>query len=622
MSQVTEEKHEFKTEIKELLHLIIHTLYTPKEIFLRELLSNAADALSKVQFESLTNPNIYDKDQPMEVNISVDKDMKSLTVEDTGIGMSHDELIAQIGTIASSGTRKFMKVLDEAKEGKNKKERQALPDLIGQFGVGFYSVFMVADKVVVETKSIDADAPAVRWESDGEGSYTIAESERRKRGTQITLFLKSDAEDYLNDHRIKNLVKQYSNFIPFPVKMEDEEINTHEALWRSDKRKCKKEDYDEFYKQNCADWQDPMMHLHTTGDAPVQYSAILYTPQRAPMEFYGQNEEDHGLKLYVKRVFIQNSCKELIPKFLRFLKGVVETEDLPLNVSRETIQSDVNITKINKIITKKYLQSLEKMAKKEPEKYQEFWGQFEKYIKEGVHSEYALRDKLLPLLRFHSTKKTDKPEVTLESYVEGKVEDQKAIYYAVGESLDQLRRSPHLELFLKNDIEVLLMTMPMDDMVLSTLGEYKEMKFINVESGDLDLPENLKKEVEEVEVGEDLDKLKEKVKTVLSEKINEVRFSKALTDSPCKFYNKDGGMSHSVRQMMKEMGGGLQMPGADLKRDLELNPEHQFIQALSARLDADGADDQIRMLYHLASLLEGNLEEPQELAGLILPLLK
>ena len=425
----------------------------------------------------------------------------------------------------------------------------------------------------------------------------------------------------MEDYRIKNLVKQYSNFLPFPVILEENEINTPEALWRKEKRKIKDKDYEEFYKQVSNDWQEPMLHLHTTGDAPVQYSAILYTPGRAPYEFHTPNDE-HGLKLYVKRVFIQENCKALIPKFLRFLKGVVETEDLPLNVSRETIQNDINIAKINKVITKKYLDSLKKVAEKDPETYLKFWEQFEKYIKEGVHSEFALRDKLVPLLRFYTTKQTEKPEVTLASYLENMVEDQKAIYYAVGENMDQLRRSPHLELFLKNDIEVLLMTLPMDDMVLNTLNEHEGKKFINVESGDLDLPENIKKDVEEIEVGEDLEKLKEKIKAVLAEKVGEVRYSKALVDSPCKFYNAGGGMSHSVRKMMQDMGGGGFPGGMPMKRDLELNPEHQFVKALAGRIDNASIDDQVKLLYHMATLLEGHLEEPQELANLLLPLLR
>jgi len=613
MSAKTQEQFEFKTEIKELLHLIIHTLYTHKEIFLRELLSNATDALSKVQFEALTNTNLYDKDQKLEIDIKIDKDGKTVTVEDTGIGMTRDQLVSQIGTIAHSGTKKFMSQLAE------QKDKSKLPELIGQFGVGFYSVFMVADKVTIETKSVEADAPAVFWESDGTGSYTLGDSERRKRGTAITLHIKDDESEFLEKPRIQSLVRQYSNFLPFPVILEEETVNTPQALWRRSKSDLKEEDYHEFYKQIGGDWQDPMFYEHVSADAPVQFSGVLYVPQIAPMEYYGQENLEHGLKLYVKRVFIQDHCKELVPKFMRFLKGVVESEDLPLNVSRESIQSDRNIAKINKILTKRFLDALHKMADNDGDTYQKFWSQYGRFIKEGVHSEFALRDKLLGLLRFHSTKQTDKPTVTLKDYVANKVEDQKAIYYAVGESLSQLRRSPQLELFTKNDIEVLLMTEPMDDMVLSSLGEYEEMKFINVESGDLDLPENLKKEVEEVEVEEDLKKLKEKVREVLQDKVKEVRFSRAFTDSPCKFYNAGGGMSHNVRKMMLNMDG---MKGTPLKRDLDLNPDHQFVKALAGRLENESIKDQITLLYHVACLLEGSAEEPQELAGLILPLLR
>lgn len=615
MSTAMEEKVEFKTEIKELLHLIIHTLYTHQEIFLRELLSNSADALSKVSFEQLTNNDVYDKDQPLEINITIDKEQKTISVEDTGIGMTREQLVAQIGTIAHSGTKKFMQRLAE------EKDKSKLPELIGQFGVGFYSVFMVADKVTLETKSIETDAPAVRWESDASSTYTISESDRRKRGTLITLHLKEDAEEYLDDFRIKNLIKRYSNYLPFPVKLtgEEEAINTPEALWRKNKQDISDDDYKAFYKQVANAWDEPIAWEHFNLDAPVQFSAVLFTPKNAPFDYNPTAEDEHGLKLYVKRVFIQDNCKALVPKFLRFLKGVVESEDLPLNVSRETIQNDLKIAKINKVLTKKMLDSFRKLSDTDEEKYLEFWQQFGRYIKEGIHAEAQYKDKLLPLLRFYSTKNGEKPTVSLQSYVAGKQEDQKAIYYAVGESLDQLRRSPHLELFTKNDIEVLLLTEPFDDLVLNSLGEFEELKIINVESGDLQLPENLKKEIEEVEVDDKLTALKDKVREVLEDKVNEVRFSKALSDSPCRFYNAEGGMSHNVRKMMMGGFGGMKIP---LKRDLELNPDHQFVKALSTRLENESLPDQIKLIYHMACLLEGSSEDPQELAGLILPLLR
>ncbi len=622
MATKTADTFEFKTEIKELLHLIVHTLYTHKEIFLRELLANASDALSKVQFESLTNPDIFDKDQALEIKLAIDKKKRTILVEDTGVGMSREALIEQIGTIAHSGTKRFMKELADAQKSKKKK---SLPDLIGQFGVGFYSVFMVADKVTIDTKSLDKDEPAVHWESDGSGSYTMGESERRKRGTAITIHLKKEEKEFLEEDRIKNLVNQYANYLPFPVLLGKDRINEAEAIWRKTAKQVKDEDYNKFYREISNDWQDPLLTEHFRADAPVQFSSILYVPKTPPVEYFGQADRPHGLKLYVKRVFIQNDCKPLIPPFLRFLKGVVESEDLPLNVSRETIQNDANITKINKILTKKFLDALNKMAKKKEDEYLVFWTQFGKFIKEGIHSEASYKDKLLPLLRYYSTKNSDKQTVSLKSYADGMAEDQKVIYYAVGESLDQLRRSPHVELFLKNDIEVLLVVEPLDDMVFNHLGEYDGKKLVNVESGDLQLPEKLKKDIESVEVGEDLNKLKDKVKDVLKDKIQEVRFSKALTDSPCKFYNASGGMSHSVKKMMSDLGnmGGMGgMGGMPLKRDLELNPEHQFIKSLAGRLETESFSDQVHLLYHMASLLEGSLEEPQELASLILPLLR
>ncbi|MDJ0835913.1 MAG: molecular chaperone HtpG [Acidobacteriota bacterium] len=618
MAAATEETFEFKTEIKELMHLIVHTLYTHKEIFLRELLSNASDALSKVQFEALTNPDIYDKDQVLDVKLSIDEKKKLLTIEDTGVGMTREQLISQIGTIAHSGTKRFMKELSE-NEKKDEKDKKSLPDLIGQFGVGFYSAFMVADKVSIETKSMEREAPAVAWESDGTGSYVVKESERRKRGTSITLHLKKEAKEFLEESRIKSLVEQYSNYLPFPVLLGEEEVNKHEALWRKSKKDLKEEDYNEFYKQVSTDWQEPLHYEHFSGDAPVQFSSVLYIPKRAPMEYYGQDPHEHGLKLYVKRVFIQDDCKALLPRFLRFLRGVVESEDLPLNVSRESIQNDANITKINKVLTKKFLSALKKMSTKKEELYLDFWKQFGRFIKEGVHSETTYKDKLLPLVRFYTSKHTDNPTGSFADYIANKKEDQKAVYYAVGEKVEQLRRSPHLELFQRNDIEVILLTEPMDDMIFNQIGTHEDMKLINVESGDLELPEDIKKEVEEVEVSDDLTRLKDKVKEVLSDHVNEVRFSKALSDSPCKFYNASGGISHNVQKLMFNMDG---MSGFPLKRDLELNPEHSYVKALAGRLDNDSVNDQIKMLFHMASLLEGTLEDPQELAGLVLPLLR
>lgn len=626
MTTATEEQFEFKTEIKELMHLIVHTLYTHKEIFLRELLSNSSDALAKVQFQALTNPDIYDKDLSLEITISCDEKAGTLTVEDTGVGMTREQLVTQIGTIAHSGSKRFLKELAEQESDDTNKEKKSLPELIGQFGVGFYSAFMVADKVTIETRSIEAAAEAITWESDGTGSYTIKESERRKRGTMITLHLKKAEKEFGSEDRIKSLVSQYSNYLPFPVMMGEEELNKSQALWRRPKKELKEENYKEFYKQVSHDWQDPMHFEHYSGDAPVQFASVLYIPQSAPTEHFGQGENEHGLKLYVKRVFIQDDCKELVPRWLRFLKGVVESEDLPLNVGRESIQSDANIKKINKVLTRKFLASLKKMSEKKPDDYITFWKQYGRYIKEGLHGGTEYKDKLLPLLHFYSTRHQEKPSGTLADYVANKKEDQKTIYFAVGERLDNLKRIPHLELFYKNNIEVILMTEPIDDMILTQLGEYESLKFINVESGDLELPEEVKKEVESVEVGEPLEKLKEKITEILSEQVSEVRYSRALTDSPCKFYNAQGGMSHSVKKMMYGSGNGMMgmggLPGMGMKRDLELNPEHPFIKTLSGRLDNESVGDQIKLIYHMASLLEGGLEDPQELASLLLPLLR
>ncbi|PIE01751.1 MAG: molecular chaperone HtpG [Acidobacteria bacterium] len=604
---MTKVKHEFKTEVKEILHLIIHTLYTHKEVFLRELLSNASDALNKVHFHSLTNSNLYDKDQPLEITIHIDEKEKTLTIEDTGIGMTKDELVTQIGTIAHSGTKKFLKDLAENKDKPS--------DLIGQFGVGFYSVFMVADKVTIESKSYLPEGEAVLWESDGTGTYSLDESPRRKRGTSIKLHLKEGEDAFLQKEHIKALVNQYSNFLAFPVSLEEEKINQPEALWRKNRKDIKDDEYKEFYKELTHDFMDPIHWEHIQSEAPVQFDSILYFPERPPIETPGMASE-HGLKLYAKRVFIQDDCKPLIPRFLRFVKGLVDSEDIPLNVSRETIQDDANITKINKILTKKVLDALARISENDPEMYQTLWEKYGNFLKEGIYDELSLRKKLTPLLRFRSSKQAEAPTVTLADYVERMVENQKAIYYLLGESMASLKESPHLDLFRKHDIEVLLLTEPMDDLVLSHLGEYDDKKLINVESGELDLPEKIAKEVEVSEVEGDMKSLSERIQDLLKDKINKVKFSKALTTSPCRFYNEHGGMSHSVKKIMSQMQGLENMP---FKRDLELNPDHPYIKDLATKtMNADFKDHAL-LLYHLAGLFEGQAENPQELAKLILP---
>jgi len=606
---MTKESFEFKTEVKEILHLIIHTLYTHKEIFLRELLSNASDALNKVHFHSLTNSEVYDKDQPLEISLEMDENGKTLSIEDTGIGMTRDELITQIGTIAHSGTKKFLKDLAEAKD---KPE-----DLIGQFGVGFYSVFMVADKVSIETRSFQKDAEPVFWESDGLGAYNLDTADRRKRGTKITLHLKEDEGEFLDKERIKSLVNQYSNFLAFPVLLDGEKVNQPEALWRKNRNDVTEEDYKNFYKEITHDFMDPLHWEHLKSEAPVQFDAVVYLPEMPPMETPGLASE-HGLKLYAKRVFIQDNCKQLLPRFLRFVKGLVDSEDIPLNVSRETIQDDGNIAKINKIITKKVLDALNKIANDDPDKYQNVWKKFGVFIKEGVYEEVSLRKKLTPLLRFTSSRQVESPTVTLERYVENMIEGQKAIYYLLGDQLETLKTSPHLDLFRKHNIEVLLLTEPMDDLVLTHLGEFDEKKFINVESGELDLPDTIKDEVEVEAVEDDFKALSDRIRDVLQDKINKVKYSKALTSSPCRFFNEHGGLSHSVKKMMSQMQGMNEIP---FKRDLELNPEHPYIIALSKRTMNENFKDEALLLFHLAGLLEGQAENPQELANLILPLL-
>ncbi|MHB9014345.1 MAG: molecular chaperone HtpG, partial [Ignavibacteriaceae bacterium] len=445
--QMTSEKHEFKAEIKQLLDILVHSLYTSREIFLRELISNASDALDKLRFESTKGTDILDKELPLEIKINFDEKKKLLTISDTGIGMTKEELISNIGTIAKSGSAEFLKQLKDNKSDVN--------NIIGKFGVGFYSVFMVAEEVVIKTKSFKKDSPEVEWKSDGLGNYEIEEiNNDLKRGTIIEIHLKEDAKDFAEKYRLESTIKRHSNFISFPIYLENEKINTISALWREPKNKITKEEYTEFYKFLSYDSEEPMDTIHVTVDAPIQFSALLFVPKKN-FDLFGFNREDYGLDLYVRRVLIQHKNKDLLPEYLSFVKGVVDSEDLPLNISRETLQENVIFTKIANSITNQVLSYLLKKAKDEPEKYAEFWKEHGRVFKLG-YSDFTNMEKYSQLLRFNSSTSSNVDQLTgLEDYVSRLIDGQKEIYYAFGNSRDAIALDPHLEIFKRKGIEVI-----------------------------------------------------------------------------------------------------------------------------------------------------------------------
>jgi molecular chaperone HtpG len=441
----------------------------------------------------------------------------------------------------------------------------------------------------------------------------VSESPRSARGTTITLQLKADMDEYLEDYRIRSLVQKYSNYLPFPILLTGERINQPTALWRQPKKDITAEQYAEFYKQISFDFQDPLHWEHIESEAPVQFRALIYIPRESPFPL-GERDAAHGLKLYAQRVFIQDECKALLPGFLRFLKGVVESEDIPLNVSRESVQNDANIQKINKIISKRILEALATLAEKKTADYQDFWQQYGRFLKEGLSREFALRDKILPLLRFHSSREDEKTLVGLQQYVARKVEGQQTIYYLYGENMAQLRRSPHLEALRAAGMEVLLIDDPMDDLILSQQPSFEGLSWLNAESADLKIPEHLASKKAADDGAGEWAALVQKVKAVLQDRVQSVSFTSALQDSPCRFVNAEGGVSHAVRKMMISMGKGEEV----LKRDLELNPKHALIQRLARQLESPDIEGEIKLLFHLACLLEGEAADPRELADLIL----
>lgn len=609
---------EFQAEVSQVLNLVIRSLYSNKEIFLRELVSNASDAAEKLRFEALTDDALYEEDPNLKIRVSVDKEQRTVTIEDNGIGMSRQEVTETIGTIASSGTKKFLEAL-----GSKGDDSASQSQLIGQFGVGFYSAFIVADKVTLETRRAGLSAEhGVRWESTGEGAYSIETIEKPGRGTTITLHLNEDENEFLEGYRLRSIISKFSDHISIPIEMlkehfgadeeekapepEWEQVNKGTALWMRNKADISQEEYNEFYKHIAHDFEDPLDQVHNRVEGKNEYTSLMYIPGRAPFDLW-ERDQKHGVKLYVRRVFIMDEAEKLMPHYLRFVKGVVDSDDLPLNVSRELLQHDKKIDSIRAASTKRVLGLLEKMAKDDAEKYQKFWKEFGRVMKEGPAEDFANKEKIAGLLRFASTKSEGKEEtVSLDQYLERMQEKQEKIYYITADSYAAARHSPHLEVFNTKDVEVLLLTDRVDEWLVSHLNEYKGKPLQSVAKGQLDLGDMEDKEALEKET-EEHKGLLERVKTVLGDDVKEVRVSSRLTESPACLVADEHDMGANLQRVLKQLG----QDAPQTKPILELNLKHPLVEKMDQEPDEDRFADLSRVLLDQATLAEGGqLEDP------------
>lgn len=599
------QEYEYQAEMKQLLHLIVHSLYTHREIFLRELISNASDALNVIRFRQLTDKTILDHDASLHIKIELDKEKHTFSIEDTGIGMTKDDLINRIGTVASSGTVEFLKKMQE--------EQQTIDaDLIGQFGVGFYSVFMVTDEVTIETRHADSDSKGYRWKSVGEGKFTIEEIDKPNRGTKISFTLKEDANEFSEEFQIKNIVKKYSNFVDFPISIGEEKVNIVSALWQKRKDDVTDEELTEFYKYISNDYQAPLGHLHVSLEGSViNFKALLFIPETTPPGLFRETQYK-GLHLYSSRILIQDDCKALLPEYLRFVKGVVDTEDLPLNVSREVTQSSPVMAKINKVLTGKVLSLLEDWAKNDSEKYGNFYKNFSPLLKTGLNIDFSNREKLIDLLRFESSTMEKGKFTSFKDYVSRMKENQQDIYYVTGDHRDMIERNPNLEYFKKHDIEVLFLTDPLDVFTIPSLQEYDKKPLKSIDKADIDLAKD-KKEAQEGELTESTaHSFLGTFKEVLVDKVEDVIASKRLVDSAVTLVVGKEGLDIQTERMMKMFNKDY----AGAKKIMEVNLSHPLIKNLWEIHQKDIKDPvlktYIQQLYEGALLLEGNLTDPTE----------
>ena len=604
----------FQAEVKQLLQLMIHSLYSNKEIVLRELISNASDAADKLRFEALANGALYENDSELKIRIAFDKVARTIIISDNGIGMSRDEVIANIGTIAKSGTREFFNALtgDQAKDA----------NLIGQFGVGFYSAFIIADKVTLTTRRAGA-AEAVRWESAGEGDFTLEDADKASRGTEIVLHLREGEDEFLSDWKLKTIIRKYSDHITLPIVMkktewkdgaevatdEDETVNKASALWARNKNDITEEEYQEFYKHVSHDFENPLAYTHSRVEGKQEYISLLYIPGKAPFDLYDR-ERHHGIKLYVKRVFIMEDAEKLMPQYLRFVRGVIDTSDLPLNVSREILQSSRDVEAIKAGSVKKVLGLLEDMAENKPEDYAKFYKEFGRVLKEGPGEDFANKEKIAALLRFASTKAdSDVEEVSLKDYISRMQPEQDVIYYITADSFAAAQHSPHLEIFRKKGIEVLLMSDRVDEWLLGGLTEFEGKKLQSIAKGDLDLGKlesDTEKEIQK-KIEEEAKSLVEKIKQTLGNQVKDVRVTHRLTDSPACLVSDAQDLSGNLARILKAAG----QKAPEAKPILEINPGHKLVKRLESEISVDVFTDLTHVLFDQALLAEGGtLEDP------------
>jgi molecular chaperone HtpG len=608
----------FETEIKQLLDIVIHSLYSNKEIFLRELISNASDANDKLRFAALSDDALYEGEGDLKIWLEFNQEQRTITVRDNGIGMNRDEVSENIGTIAKSGTKAFFGALsgDQAKDS----------HLIGQFGVGFYSSFIIADKVTLITRKAGMSSEhGVRWESGGDGEYTIENIERAARGTEVTLHLREGEDEFLDEFRLRGIVKKYSDHITFPVLMQvqkhddendettisEEQINSTQAIWQRNKNDIKDEEYHEFYKHIAHDFENPLSILHNRVEGNLEYTSLMFIPARAPFDLWDRQSR-HGIKLYVRRVFIMDDAEHLLPVYLRFVRGVIDSSDLPLNVSREILQSNKQIDSIRSGTVKKILSALESMANNEAEQYKKFWKEFGRVLKEGIIDDFSNRERIAKLLRFSSTHNDNiEPTVSLSDYIARMPEGQDKIYYITGENFNAAKSSPHLEIFRKKGIEVLLLHDAIDEWVVTHLNEFEGKTLQSVTKGDLDLgqleSEEEKQEIEKA--SQDLKPFVERLSAALQDKVQEVRLTYRLTDSPACLVAASNAMDASMERLLKAAGQAI--PSS--KPVLEVNPHHALVKRLHEEKDEGKFTDWAYILFGQALISEGGqLEEPAE----------
>lgn len=611
--QTSSKTYKFKAEIKQLLDILARSLYTNREVFVRELVSNAADALDKVRFENIRGTEFHQPELEFEIKIDLNKDKKIFTITDTGIGMTREELIKNIGTIAHSGSTEFLKGVIE--------NEQAGPTLIGQFGVGFYSVYMVAENVEITTRSYLKEAEACQWSSDGTGNYKIETVAESPRGTKIVVHLREDAAEFAEKYRIENVIKKYSNFVPFPIKLNNEQINKISAIWREPKASIKDDQYIEFFKFFANTSEQPISWVHFSADAPIQLNALLFFP-KTNYEILGFSPKEHGVNLFVKRVLIQTDNKDILPQYLRFMKGVVDTEDLPLNISRETLQENTTVIKIRNLLVKRVLAHLVDMAKDELDKYKEFWNEFGRILKEG-YMDYPNREKIAELFRYNSSIHPDDKELcSLDEYISRMREGQQEIYYISGANRESIEQDPHIEIFNQKGIELLYFYDPIDEFVFSGLEQFKQKRLVSADQADLKALEEIKTEQKEQDKAKqelkkkekrELEKLCTRMKNILGDQVEEVKLSDRLTESPAVLVSKESGYSAQMQKILQVVNKDTPPP----KKIMEINGTHDLILNLLTIFKKNPKDEYlskvVEQLFYSIQLQDGFVFDPHKM---------